>query len=64
MTLSRQYDYFFFIHFNGASQMGLVVKNLLASAGDARDAGLSPGSGRFLEKEIATCSSILSWKTR
>ena len=26
---------------------GSVVKNLLASAGDARDAGWIPGSGRF-----------------
>ena len=25
---------------------GAVVKNLLANAGDARDAGLIPGSGR------------------
>ena len=38
------------------------VKNLPANAGDARDAGLIPGSGRFLEEEIATHSSILSWK--
>ena len=29
-----------------ASQVGLVIKNLPASAGDARDAGLIPGSGR------------------
>ena len=26
--------------------MGLVVKNLLANAGDLRDVGLIPGSGR------------------
>ena len=31
-----------------ASQVVLVVKNLLASAGDIRDAGLIPGSGRSL----------------
>ena len=30
----------------GASQVALVVKNLLANAGDIRDAGLIPGSGR------------------
>ena len=30
----------------GASQMALVVKNPLASAGDIRDVGLIPGSGR------------------
>ena len=37
-----------------------VVKNLLADAGDT---GLIPGSGRPLEKEMATHSSILAWKT-
>ena len=30
----------------GASQMVLVVKNLPASAGDIRDVGSVPGSGR------------------
>ena len=29
-----------------ASQVPLVVKNLPANAGDARDMGLNPGSGR------------------
>ena len=29
-----------------ASQVVLVVKNLLASVGDARDMGLTPGLGR------------------
>ena len=32
--------------FFGASQVGLVVKNLPASAGDVRYAGLIPGSER------------------
>ena len=40
--------------------MVLVVKNPLASAGDVRDRGSIPGSGRFLEKEMATHSSILA----
>ena len=31
---------------DGASQVALVVKNLPASAGDLRDSGLNPGSGR------------------
>ena len=31
--------------------MALVVKNLLASAGDIRDAGLIPGLGRSPEGE-------------
>jgi len=30
----------------GASQVALVVKNLLAKAGDSRDSGLIPGLGR------------------
>ena len=38
---------------------GSVVKNLPASAGDG---GLIPGSGRSLEKEMATHSSILAWR--
>ena len=42
----------------------LVVKNLptSASAGDVRDTGLIPGSGRSMEKEMATHFSILAWK--
>ena len=39
-----------------------MVKNLLANAGDARDAGLIPGWGRSLEEEMATHSSILAWR--
>ena len=38
---------------------GSVVKNPPANAGDV---GLIPGSGRFLEKEMATHSSILTWE--
>ena len=33
---------------HGASQVGLVVKNIPANAGDIRDEGLIPGLGRFL----------------
>ena len=36
-----------------------MVKNPAANAGDTGDAGLIPGSGRSLEKEIATQFSIL-----
>ena len=32
--------------YSGASQVALMVKNLLANAGDIRDLGLIPGSGR------------------
>ena len=38
---------------------GSVVKNPPASA---EDAGSIPGSGRSLEKEMATHSSILAWR--
>ena len=44
------------------SQVALVVKNLLASAGDIRDTGLIPGWEDPLEKEMTTHSSILAWK--
>ena len=40
----------------------LVVKNLPANAGDIRDTGLTPGSGRSLEEGIATHSSIIAWR--
>ena len=41
---------------------GAVVKNPPPNAGDERDAGSVPGSGRSLEEEIETHSSILAWK--
>ena len=45
-----------------ASQVLLVVKNLLASAGDTRE-GLIRGSREDpLEQEVATHSNILCWK--
>ena len=43
-----------------ASQVLLVVKNMSANAGDIRDMGLIPGSGRSLEEGKATNSSILA----
>ena len=48
--------------FLGASQVALVVKNPPANARDIRDAVSVPGSGRSLEENMATHSSILSWK--
>ena len=45
-----------------ASQLARVVKNPPANAGDAGDTGLIPGSGRSLEKDMATHSSILAWR--
>ena len=47
---------------HGASQVPPVIKNLPANAGDARDADWIPGSGSPLEEEMATHSSILSWR--
>ena len=41
---------------------GSVLKNPPASTGDAGDTGLIPGFERSLEEEMATHSSILSWK--
>ena len=38
---------------------GSAEKNLPANAGDT---GLIPESGRSLEKEMATLSSILAWE--
>ena len=39
--------------------VALVVKNLLASAGDIRDTGSSPGLGRSLEGGHGNHSSVL-----
>ena len=39
-----------------------MVINLPANAGDTGHAGLIPGSGRFLEEEMATHFSILAWE--
>ena len=39
-----------------------MVKNLPPTAGDVRDAGSIPGSGRSPEKEMAIHSSILAWR--
>ena len=39
-----------------------MVKEPPAKAGDARDAGLTPGSGRSLEKDVAAHSSTLAWR--
>ena len=44
--LSGSLDYSVVHSLYGASQMLLMVKNLPASAGDLRDVGLIPGSGR------------------
>ena len=53
---------YLFIYLFGASPVVLVVKKPPANAGDKRDAGLIPGLGRSLEKEMATHSSVLTWR--
>ena len=45
-----------------ASQVALVVKNLPANAGDVREVGSIPGSGRSPGGGMATHSSILAWR--
>ena len=45
-----------------ASQVVQVIKNLFADAGNIKDPGLIPGSGRFPEDGMATHSSILAWR--
>ena len=39
-----------------------MVKNPPANAGDIRDSGSIPGSGRSPEEGMATHSSILAWR--
>ena len=46
----------------GTSWVVLVVKNPPANAGDAKDWGLIPGSGRSLEEEMTPNFSILAGK--
>ena len=49
----------FEIHMHWGFPGGAEVKASLSNAGDL---GLIPGSGRSLEKEMATHSSILAWR--
>ena len=46
-----------------ASQVTTVVKNPPANAADIRDVGSIPGLEDFLEKDMATHSSILVWRS-
>ena len=41
-----------------------MVKNLPANAGDTRDAGLVPGSGRFPGLEMADRFSNHAWRNQ
>ena len=47
---------------SGGFPSGSVVKNLPANAGDVRDSGLTPGSGRSPGVGNDNHSSILAWK--
>ena len=43
--------------------MALVIKNLHDNAGDTRDVGLIPGSGRSLEMTPhSSILAVLAWK--
>ena len=44
--LTLLFDYMSSLDTSGASQVALVVKNLLANTADSRDMNLIPGSGR------------------
>ena len=46
----------------GISQVVQSVKHPQVSEGDTRDVSSIPGLGRSPKKEMATHSSILSWK--
>ena len=59
LTLLSGVVYSFFLNLCEISEVKLVVKNLPANAGDASSI---PGSERT-PGEMATQSSILSWKT-
>ena len=48
--------------FTTSANLASQVKKLPANAGDVRDTGSISGSGRSLEKDMATYSSILSWR--
>ena len=54
--------YFLLSNPGWASQTVLVVKKPPAKAGDIRDVGSIPGSGRSPEEGMATHSSILTWR--
>ena len=45
-----------------ASQVALEIKNMLADAGDIRDMGSIPGSGRSPGEGHGNHSSILTWR--
>ena len=45
-----------------ASQEALVVKKLSANAGDVRDTGTVPGSGKCPEEGMAIHSGTLAWR--
>ena len=47
---------------SGSGKTSLVAQLVKASAYNAGDLGLIPGSGKSLEKEMETLSSILAWR--
>ena len=53
---------FLLFFFTESSPVALAVKNLLAGAGDVREADSIPGSGRSPGGGQATHSSVLVWR--
>ena len=43
-------------------EVALMVKNPPANEGEIRDTDSIPGSGKSLEKGMATHSSVLAWR--
>ena len=46
---------------NFSGKVALVVKNLPVNAGDGKDVGSIPGTGKSLRMSMATHSSVLNW---
>ena len=59
--MKQLWFYALYVSYRG-SQVALVVKNLPANAGNPRDTGSIPGSGRSPGEEMATHSTIVAWK--
>ena len=58
----ERYTYLHYVYTLMGFLGGAVVKNSPASAGDARDLGSIPGSGRSLGIGSGTHSNILYWE--
>ena len=52
----------YFRYYTEIDLVALEVKNTPANTGDIRDTGSIPGSGRSLEEEMSTHTSIFAWR--